>query len=517
MITGDLKNRIDSLWTEFWTGGITNPLTVIEQITFLMYSRLLDMQERKDEKRASVTGKQHLDRFGGDDQDCRWETWRHYGAEQMLLHVRDRVFPHFRRLAERSTGAGSQFAAFMKDAQLMIQKPSLLVKAVNAVQDLPLERGDVKGDLYEYLLSKLTTAGINGQFRTPRHIIRLMVDLTQPNPTDRICDPACGTAGFLVETYDYLLRQHTSEAGRHVELVNGVEQITFTGDLLAGHRKHIDTDMFHAFDFDATMLRIATMNLVMHGVAEPDVHYQDTLSQSFEDRQPKTSKNAFDLILANPPFKGSLDEQDVAPDLLRTVKTKKTELLFIALILRMLRVGGRSATIVPDGVLFSSSKAHVQLRQHLIEHNQLEAVISLPSGVFRPYAGVSTAIIVFAKGGKTDKVFFFDVMSDGFTLDDKRSPIGDGRGDLPKVLAMYQQWRRGTGDFGDRTANAFEVDSNEIRGNGFDLALNRYKRSIHVAHEAGDPSQILRELETLELGILSDIAELKELISSTAP
>jgi type I restriction enzyme M protein len=358
MITGELKSRIDSLWTDFWTGGITNPLTVIEQITFLMYSRMLDMMERRDERRAQLSKKPFTPRFNPDEQNCRWETWRHYGAEDMLPHVRDQVFVHFRRLATRSTGADSQFATFMKDAQLMIQKPSLLVKAVNAVQDLPLDRGDTKGDLYEYLLSKLTTAGINGQFRTPRHIIRLMVELMQPYPTDRICDPACGTAGFLVEAYDYLLRQHSSEAGKHVEVVDGEEQVIYSGDLLVqqGHRHHVDTDMFHAYDFDATMLRIATMNLVMHGVAEPDVHYQDTLSQAFEEKHPLGSKNAFDLILANPPFKGSLDEQDVAPDLRRVVATKKTELLFIALILRMLKLGGRSATIVPDGVLFGSSK-----------------------------------------------------------------------------------------------------------------------------------------------------------------
>lgn len=512
MITGDLKNRIDSLWTEFWTGGITNPLTVIEQITFLMYSRLLDMQERKDEKRSSISGKPHPSRFGKNDQDCRWETWRHFGAEQMLPHVRDRVFPHFRRLAERSTGAGSQFAAFMKDAQLMIQKPSLLVKAVNAVQELPLERGDTKGDLYEYLLSKLTTAGINGQFRTPRHIIRLMVELMQPKPSDRICDPACGTAGFLIETYEYLLRQHTSPAGRHAEVIDGEEHVTYSGDLLEEHRHHIDTDMFHAFDFDATMLRIATMNLVMHGVAEPDVHYQDTLSQSFEERHPNGSKNAFDLVLANPPFKGSLDEQDVAPDILRMVKTKKTELLFIALILRMLKTGGRSATIVPDGVLFGSSKAHVQLRQHLVENNQLEAVVSLPSGVFKPYAGVSTAIIVFAKGGKTENVFFYDVESDGFTLDDRRTKIGDGRGDLPDVLSKYQDWRDGKGDLTDRTAKAIKVSVAEIRALGYDLSVNRFRQRTQVPQEQVNPRDVLKRLRDLESEIQADIEALGELL-----
>lgn len=512
MITGELKNRIDSLWTEFWTGGITNPLTVIEQITFLMYSRLLDMKERADEKRSAITGQPHVSLFDNEDQDCRWGNWRHLGGPEMLLKVRDRVFPHFRRLADRSTGEGSQFAAFMKDAQLMIQKESLLVKAVTAVHLLPLERGEVQGDLYEYLLSKLTTAGINGQFRTPRHIIRMMVELMQPKPTDRICDPACGTAGFLIEAYEYLLRQNTSPAGRHVSEVDGEAQVTYSGDLLKEHRTHVDTDMFHAYDFDATMLRIATMNLVMHGVLQPDVHYQDTLSQSFEERHPKGSKNAFDLILANPPFKGSLDEQDVATDILRTVKTKKTELLFIGLILRMLKVGGRSATIVPDGVLFGSSKAHVQLRQTLMENNQLEAVISLPSGVFRPYAGVSTAIIIFAKGGKTENVFFYDVQSDGRSLDDKRSLIGDGMGDMPDVQTKFLQWCQGMGDFRDRTAKSFAVPLDDIRGQGYDLSINRYKKQMHIAEKYENPKTILQKLQRLESGIQVKLNELELLI-----
>ncbi len=512
MITGALRSRIDSLWTDFWTGGITNPLTVIEQITFLMYSRLLDMQENSQEKLVAITGEREPSLFDDADQNCRWGTWRHYGGPEMLPHVRDRVFPHFRRLAERSSGRGSHFAAFMKDAQLMIQKESLLVKAVNAVNDLPLEQGDTKGDLYEYLLSKLTTAGINGQFRTPRHIIRMMVELMQPQPTDRICDPSCGTAGFLIESYDYLLRKNSSAAGTHKEVVDGEEQIRYSGDLLGEHRAHVDTDMFHAYDFDATMLRIATMNLVMHGVKQPDVHYQDTLSQSFEERHPKGSKNAFDIILANPPFKGTLDEQDVAPDILRTVKTKKTELLFIGLILRMLKVGGRSAAIVPDGVLFGSSKAHVQLRQHLIDNNQLEAVISLPSGVFKPYAGVSTAIIVFAKGGKTENVFFYDVRSDGYTLDDKRNKIGDGKGDLPDVQAKYLQWCDGEGDFSDRTTQAFEVPVGEIRAQSYELSINKYKVSRHVTEEHGDPILILQHLKQLEAEILKDLSELEGLL-----
>ncbi|MFA6179953.1 MAG: class I SAM-dependent DNA methyltransferase [Candidatus Methylopumilus sp.] len=508
MITGELKNRIDSLWTEFWIGGITNPLTVIEQITFLMYARMLDMAERRDERMSKVAGKSFKPRFTADEQAYRWETWRHYGAEEMLPHVRDRVFTHFRRLAAEA--GDNPFAEFMKDAQLMIQKPSLLVKAVAMISDLPLERGDTKGDLYEYLLGKLTTAGINGQFRTPRHIIRMMVELMAPQPTDRICDPACGTAGFLVESYDYLLRKYSSPAGTHTEIVDGETVTLYSGDLLQEHRQHVDTDMFHAFDFDATMLRIATMNLVMHGVAEPDVHYQDTLSQKFEERYPRAAKSGFDLILANPPFKGSLDEQDVAPDILRTVKTKKTELLFVALILRMLKVGGRSATIVPDGVLFGSSKAHVQLRKHLVEDNQLEAVISLPSGVFKPYAGVSTAIVIFSKGGKTDEVFFYDVQADGLSLDDKRQPIKDN--DLPDVLAQWQQWCDRKADITDRTQKAFSVPLADIAAQNYDLSINRYKQQVHVAELHDDPRDILERLKDLENEILRELVELEGML-----
>lgn len=508
MITGELKNRIDSLWTEFWVGGITNPLTVIEQITFLMYARMLDMMERRDERKSQLAGGTFKRRFTTDEQVCRWETWRHYGAEEMLPHVRDKVFAHFRRLA--SEAGDNPFAEFMKDAQLMIQKPSLLVKAVNMIGELPLEKGDTKGDLYEYLLGKLTTAGINGQFRTPRHIIRMMVELMAPQPTDRICDPACGTAGFLIESYDYLLRKYSSPAGTHTEIVDGETVTLYSGDLLLEHRQHVDTDMFHAFDFDATMLRIATMNLVMHGVAEPDVHYQDTLSQKFEERYPRAAKNGFDLILANPPFKGSLDEQDVAPDILRTVKTKKTELLFVALILRMLKVGGRSATIVPDGVLFGSSKAHVQLRKHLCEDNQFEAVISLPSGVFKPYAGVSTAIIIFSKGGKTDEVFFYDVQNDGFSLDDKRQPIKDN--DLPDVLVQWQQWCDRKADITDRTQKAFSVPLADIAAQNYDLSINRYKQQVHVAELHDDPRDILKRLKDLESEILRELVELEGML-----
>lgn len=513
MITGDLKSKIDKLWEEFWTGGIANPLTVIEQITFLMYARMLDMNERRDEKRSERTGRPFNRRFKNLEQEMRWERFRHLPAEQMYKLVKDEVFPHFKDLA----GEGTLFAEFMKDAQLMIQKPTLLVKAVNMISELPLDSSDVKGDLYEYLLSKLTTAGINGQFRTPRHIIRAMVEMLDPAATDRIADPACGTAGFLASSYEYLLQKYSSPEGVITETVINdkgelVEQKIYSGDLLHEHRKHVDSDMFHGFDFDATMLRIAAMNLVMHGVAEPDIHYQDTLSQRFVERFPRAAKESFDVILANPPFKGSLDEEDVDPALLRVVKTKKTELLFVALILRMLKVGGRSATIIPDGVLFGSSNAHQQLRKHLIEDNQLEAVISLPSGVFKPYAGVSTAILIFTKGGETDHVWFYDVQADGFSLDDKRQRINiDNLPDLinsfktrDKSLAVSVQ--------NNRTSQQFWISRSEIAENKYDLSLNRYREQIHVAEEYDTPKVILTKLRLLESVIQQKMEELEGML-----
>src|SRR5262245_54365583 len=366
-LTTQQKSDIDRLWTEFWTGGITNPLTVIEQISFLMFARLLDVMETTGERKAERTKKPFVGRFKGKNNPRRWHNFRQKDAMEMLRVVRDDVFPHFRNL-----DGGTTFGEYMQDAQLMIQKPSLLVSAVNMIDKLPITEGDAKGDLYEYLLSKLTTAGINGQFRTPRHIIRFMVELLEPKPTETIGDPACGTAGFLVGVMQYLLEHYTSETGKLKDKGdNGKIIYTYTGDLLEPYRAHIQSGMFHGFDFDATMLRIASMNLMLHGVDNPDIHYQDTLSNSFPERFPKQAVGGFDVILANPPFKGSLDEGDVHPTLTQAVKTKKTELLFVALILRMLKKGGRSATIVPDGVLFGSSNAHMGLREMLVKDNQL--------------------------------------------------------------------------------------------------------------------------------------------------
>ena len=522
MITGQLKSKIDKLWEEFWTGGITNPLTVIEQITFLMYARLLDMNETSDEKKELRTKQPFKHRFNKDQQNIRWQNLRHIeSADLLLTTIRDQLFPYFKSTA----GENSLFAEFMKDAQLMVQKPSLLVKAVAMVDELPLDQGDTKGDLYEYLLSKLTTAGINGQFRTPRHIIRAMVEILNPTATDRICDPACGTAGFLSVAYEFMLQKYSSEAGTHSETIinekgESETQTIYSGDLLAAHRHHVDTDMFHGFDFDATMLRIAAMNLVMHGVGEPDIHYQDTLSQRFSENHPSAANEGFDIVLANPPFKGSLDEGDVAPELLRMVKTKKTELLFVALILRMLKIGGRAAVIVPDGVLFGSSNAHQQLREELIKRNQLEAIISLPSGVFKPYAGVSTAIIIFTKGGVTDQVMFYDLAADGFSLDDKRTPINDN--DLPDSISQWREYHKlvmsnATAEtinqqFGDKTQKAFVVNKADIASQKYDLSINRYKQVVYAEESYAPPKEILRELRELEEEILQDLDELEAML-----
>lgn len=538
MITGPLRSKIDKLWEEFWTGGITNPLTVIEQISFLMFARLLDMRESTEEKKWSrknpgkpfpgvyfLRSKQHL----------RWSHLKQEAdGEKILKIVRDEVFPHFRSLstdAASAKGAGSEessgqpantFNQYMKDATLMINKPSLLMSAINMIDALPLTQGDTKGDLYEYLLSKLTTAGINGQFRTPRHIIDLMVDLVLEGNQEEalswtVGDPACGTGGFLVQFMEALRKHFTSEDGIHVDDETGGK--TYTGDLIEpSHWKHIKSKMFHGFDFDVTMLRIAAMNMMLHEIDTPDINYQDTLSTNFTDRKEtrRWAENAFNLILANPPFKGSLDEEDVHKTLTGKVKTKKTELLFLVLILRMLKLGGRCAVIVPDGVTFGSSNAHKELRKMLIVENQLEAVIKLPSGVFRPYAGVSTAILVFTKGGKTDNVFFFDVQADGKTLDDKRDKIGsaDDWQDLDVLREAWCKWNGGAGKkhFKDRTANAFFVPKSQIEENAFDLSINRYKEIVHQEEMYDSPKVILDRLKKLEAEIASDLEALEAML-----
>jgi type I restriction enzyme M protein len=511
MITGKLRSDIDKLWEEFWTGGITNPLTVIEQISFLMFARMLDINESREEKKAQRTNKKDWPRtFPKDKQHLRWSHFKELGGAELLPLVRDHLFPFFRKL-----NGGTTFSEYMSDAQLMVQKPSLLVSAVNMIDELPLTQGDSKGDLYEYLLSKLTTAGINGQFRTPRHIIALMAALVDPKPTEQVADPACGTAGFLVGVMEYLLQKYTS---KKAILKDEQGNPIYTGDQLEPYRAHIQSNMFHGFDFDSTMLRIASMNLMLHGVANPDIHYQDTLSNSFVEKFPKKAQEAFDVVLANPPFKGSLDAEDVHPTLTRAVKTKKTELLFVALILRMLKHGGRSATVVPDGVLFGTSTAHQDLRKRLLDDNQLEGVIKLPSGVFKPYAGVSTAILVFTKGGKTNEVFFYNIEQDGFSLDDKRTPASEERTALGPVKAndlpnCVERWnKRDPKKDKDRAGKCFFVSAKEIRDQKYDLSFNRYKEVVHEEVEYESPKKILKKLRKLEAEIATDLDELEGML-----
>lgn len=501
MITGQLRSKIDKLWEYFWTGGITNPLSVIEQITFLMFARLIDMRETLNEKRANRLGQEYRGIFRKKGQHLRWSQFRNLNGNEMLKVLRDEVFPGFKRM----TIDGSSFSEFMQDAQLLIQKPSLLVQAVELIEELPLAEQDTKGDVYEYLLSKLTTAGIAGQFRTPRHVIDLMVKLVDPKPTDKIADPSCGTAGFLVRAMMYLYEKNSSPEGVFEDEEGNK---IYSGDLLEPYREHIQKDMFHGFDFDASMLRIAAMNLMLHGLDSPSVHYQDSLSNSFRDHFPNLSDNYFDVILANPPFKGTIDFDDIDPTLTGRVKTKKTELLFISLMLRMLKLGGRCASIVPDGVLFGASKAHLELRKTLIDENQLEGIVSLPSGVFKPYAGVSTAIIVFTKGGQTDHVWFYDVENDGYSLDDKRTPID--KNDLPDTLEKWNN--RNSHKDTDRTKKAFFVESDDIRENNYDLSIGRYKEIVYEEEKYEKPKLIFDKLNNLEKEIMNNLNELGKML-----
>ena len=512
MTNGDLRNKIDKLWTDFWTGGITNPLTVIEQITYLFFCRMLDEAESNREKAAKRTGKAVKPLFfAPDQQELRWNSFRHKSGDDLLALVRDKVFPFLRTLENTRNVNGDDevskigLGALMKDAQLLIVKPGLLSAAIVAVDAMEMSGTDAKGNLYEYLLSKLSTAGINGQFLTPPHIIETMVALMQPKPTDVIGDPACGTAGFLVKVMEYLRREYTSP---DMVYVGADGKPVYIGDQLTPHWDHIHNHMFRGFDFDLTMLRLSAMNMMLHGVEGQCIFYQDSLSETFSQNYPAEVKGHFDIILANPPFKGNLDKDDIAQELTRKVKSSKTELLFLVRMLGMLKLGGRCAVIVPDGVLFGSSKAHIALRELLVDENQLDGVISLPSGVFKPYAGVSTAILLFTKGGKTGDVFFFDVQADGYSLDDKRNKIQAD--DLPLLLERWQ--KRDAKQDTDRTAKAFFVPAAEIREQKYDLSLNRYKKQTYVAESYDPPLVILERMEKLEEEIMADLRELRGML-----
>ncbi|MBY0405890.1 MAG: N-6 DNA methylase [Cyanobacteria bacterium] len=433
MITGELKSQIDRLLDAFWTGVTSNPLTVIEQITYLIFIRRLDDIETKNERVAQLSGKEMERRlFSTDQQHLRWSQFKQLKSDEMLQVVRDGVFPFIKTdLINTDKNSGvNVFARQMENATFLIQKPSVLSTAVSLISDLDLDDADTAGDLYEYLLLQLSSAGKNGQFRTPRHIIRMMTELMDPSNGERICDPACGTGGFLFTALNYLLEKYTSP--ERIQVAEDGTRHGFVGDAMTEEqRKCFKTDTFYGFDFEHSMLQLASMNMWLHGIETPHIQYADSLSKNFEE------ESRYDVILANPPFKGSLDYDDCNPSLLAEVKTKKTELLFLALALRLLNTGGRAAIIVPDGVLFGSSIAHVGIRKTLVEDHQLEGIISMPSGVFKPYAGVSTAVLIFTKGGETDRVWFYDMEHDGLSLDDKRQPVTEN--DIPDILKNWKQ------------------------------------------------------------------------------
>ena len=437
MITGELKNKVDRIWETFWTGGITNSLDVIEQFTYLLFIKQLNG-----------------------------------------------VFPFIKNLHQDGDSA---YARYMGDAIFKIPTPAMLTKIVDGIDQLELGDADTKGDLYEHLLSKVATAGTNGQFRTPRHIIKMMVELVKPEPGDIIIDPAMGSAGFLIEAQQYL-RDH------HGEMFLDAKAL-----------EHFHNSMFFGNDMDRTMLRIGAMNMLLHGVDNPNISYRDSLSEQ------NTDEEKYTLVLANPPFKGSLDYEAVSADLLKVAKTKKTELLFLALFLRILKKGGRAAVIVPDGVLFGASKAHKQIRKEILENNKLDAVISMPSGVFKPYAGVSTAILVFTKTGSggTDKVWFYDMKADGLSLDDKRQEVAEN--DIPDIIERYNNLDKEAER--KRTEQSFMVDLDEIVNNDYDLSINKYKEIVYEAVEYPPTEEIISEIEEIENTIQTEMAELKKLLN----
>lgn len=483
MITGELRSKIDRIWETFWTGGITNPLEVIEQFTYLLFIKDLDDNETIEESNAELLGIPFEGMFPSDKQHLRWSKFKNEEAGEMYRIVSEEVFPFIKNIHGDKQSA---YSKYMGDAMFKIPTPLMLSKIVDAIDNLDMSDKDAKGDLYEYLLSKVATAGTNGQFRTPRHIIKMMAELMKPTPEDIIVDPAMGTAGFLVGAEEYLREKHND-----LFLVQGLKE-------------HFNNKMFNGFDMDRTMLRIGAMNMMLHGVDNPNIQYKDSLSEVNKDSEDYT------LILANPPFKGSLDYEAVSADLLKTTKTKKTELLFLALFLRILKTGGRCASIVPDGVLFGSTGGHKSIRKEIVENHKLEAIISMPSGVFKPYAGVSTAIMIFTKTGTggTDKVWFYDMKADGYSLDDKRNPIDEN--DIPDIIERFNNLDKETDR--KRTEQSFFVDVEEIRENGYDLSINKYKEIEYEEVVYDEPKVILERVRNLEDEIRIGIDELEKMI-----
>lgn len=489
MLTGEIKNKIDGIWTMLWTEGSTNPLTNIEQITYLLFMKSLDEEEMIKENDAKLTGDVYESIFPVDKPYYRWHIFKDLGDnEEVYKKMTQEIFPFIKTLGTQEDRLTTEtaFSKYMKEALFQINQPATLKRVITAIEELDLTNRDTSGDVYEHLLSKLATAGTNGQFRTPRHIIKMVVELMQPTLADTISDPAMGSAGFLVASSEYI-RQNQND-----------------GFFVSELAKHFNQDMFHGNDMDQTMLRIGAMNMMLHGVDNPKIAYRDSLGESNKE------KDKYTLVLANPPFKGALDFEAAANDLLSMTKTKKTELLFLALILRTLKPGGRSAVIVPDGVLFGSSGAHKSIRKEIVEGQKLEAVISMPSGVFKPYAGVSTAILIFTKtnSGGTDNVWFYDMQNDGYSLDDKRSPLKDS--DIPEIITRFHN--REAEVTRQRTDQSFLVPVKEIISNDWDLSLNKYKKVIYEEVEYRTPLEIIEEIKSTDEEININLTELSKLL-----
>jgi type I restriction enzyme M protein len=483
MLHAELKSKIRKLWDKFWSGGISNPLQAIEQISYLIFMRKLEDRDVLEEQNAVLKGIKYKSIFAG-HENCKWSIWSEYSSDKILAHVRDVVFPFMRNLGEEN----SSYAKYMKDASFSLPTASLLIEAVSIINDLHIkeQNQDTQGDIYEYLLSELQTAGKNGQFRTPRHIIKMMVELANPEYGDRILDPACGTAGFLVNAYEHILRTNQK---------NGVSTLT------PQKKKILDEESLYGYDIDRTMVRIAVMNLMMHGITNPKITGEDTLSKRYNEN------GVYDLILANPPFKGSINESEKSDEL--TISTSKTELLFLELMYNSLSVGGRCAVIVPEGVLFGNSNAHKSIKKLLLEKCRLDAVISMPSGIFKPYAGVSTAVLYFTKGEPTEKVWFYNMEADGYSLDDKRTEQPD-RNDIPDILERFE--KRNKEDNKSRYEKHFFVPIDEVKEKDWDLSINRYKKEREKEVSYRDSKVIIEEAKKEVKELLEGFTELSKLI-----
>ncbi|MEK6917825.1 MAG: class I SAM-dependent DNA methyltransferase [Nanoarchaeota archaeon] len=482
MLHTELKSKIRKLWDKFWSGGISNPLQAIEQISYLIFMKKLEDKDILDEQNATLKGIKFKSIFEK-HENCRWSEWSEYPSDKILPHVRDVVFPFMRTLGAEN----SHYNNYMKDASFSLPTASLLIEAVNIINDLHIkeQNQDAQGDIYEYLLSELTTAGKNGQFRTPRHIIKMMVELAKPELGDRILDPACGTAGFLVNAYEYILRSNQK---------NEISTLT------PQKKKMLDEESLYGYDIDRTMVRIAVMNLMMHGITNPNIVGEDTLSKRYNE------KGVYDLILANPPFKGSINESEKSDEL--TISTSKTELLFLELMYNCLSIGGRCAVIVPDGVLFGNSNAHKSIRRLLLEKCRLDAIISMPSGIFKPYAGVSTAVLFFTKGEPTEKVWFYDMEADGFSLDDKRNEIKEN--DIPDILERFE--KRNKEENKDISKKSFFVSVDDIKSNEWDLSINKYRKEKHEEVIHRNSKEIIKEAKKEVKELLEGFEELEKVV-----